>query len=118
MDLDGICTCPGPDSCNPFPDSGAQCDDDGGIDDSLGTLVKDGAGILCVTHDVNLLAYTAAAPRVLGLAAGELRFALDYLAPELPARLSELFGVHMLALAAGGGRVIVPAPPRATEPNA
>jgi iron complex transport system ATP-binding protein len=84
----------------------------------LGTLVKDGAGILCVTHDVNLLAYTAAAPRVLGLAAGELRFALDYLAPELPARLSELFGVHMLALAAGGGRVIVPAPPRATEPNA
>jgi iron complex transport system ATP-binding protein len=27
----------------------------------LGTLAADGAGILCVTHDVNLLAYTAAA---------------------------------------------------------
>ncbi len=84
----------------------------------LGTLVKDGAGILCVTHDVNLLAYTATAPRVLGLGAGKLRFALDYVAPELPARLSDLFGVPMLALAAGGGRVIVPAPPGATEPNA
>jgi len=84
----------------------------------LGTLVKDGAGILCVTHDVNLLAYTAAAPRVLGLAGGELRFALDYAAPELPERLSELFGVPMLALAAGGGRVIVPTPPGARSPSA
>ncbi len=79
----------------------------------LGTLVKDGAGILCVTHDVNLLAYTAASPRVLGLAASTLRFALDYRAAELPVRLSELFGVRMLSLVAGGGRVIVPAPPGA-----
>ncbi len=28
-DLDGICTCPGPDSCNPFGDSGTQCDSRG-----------------------------------------------------------------------------------------
>ena len=44
VDLDNICTCEGtplgPDSCNPFPDSGTQCDEEGGIDDSLGSLVK------------------------------------------------------------------------------
>jgi len=44
VDLDGICTCPGPDSCNPFPDSGTQCDDEGGVDDSLGSLVKEFSG--------------------------------------------------------------------------
>src|SRR5438067_9987578 len=31
VDLDNICTCPGPDSCNPFVDAGMQCDDDGGV---------------------------------------------------------------------------------------
>src|SRR6185295_14262252 len=36
VDLDNICTCPGPDSCNPFQDSGTQCDDEGVVDDSLG----------------------------------------------------------------------------------
>src|SRR5580765_2798722 len=44
VDLDNICTCggspAGPDSCNPFQDSGTQCDDEGGVDDSLGSLVK------------------------------------------------------------------------------
>lgn len=44
VDLDGICTCPGLDSCKTFQDSGAQCDYDGGIDDSLGTLVKEFSG--------------------------------------------------------------------------
>jgi len=84
----------------------------------LGTLVRDGTGILCVTHDVNLLAHTAAAPRVLGLAAGKLRFSVDYGSAELSGRLSEIFGVHMLSLAAGSGRVIVPAPPDVGGPSA
>jgi hypothetical protein len=37
FDLDGVCTCPGPESCTPI---GAQrhCDGDGGTDDSTGTI--------------------------------------------------------------------------------
>jgi iron complex transport system ATP-binding protein len=83
----------------------------------LGSLVDDGIGLLCVTHDVNLLGNVRRSPRVVGLAAGRLRFELDYEAEELPERLSELFGVRMLPLAAGSGRVIVPAP-RAHEGRA
>ncbi len=48
VDLDGICTCEGTplglDSCHPFQDSGSQCDEEGGIDDSLGSLVKEFSG--------------------------------------------------------------------------
>jgi iron complex transport system ATP-binding protein len=84
----------------------------------LGALLGDGIGILCVTHDVNLLGHVGSSPRVLGLAAGKLRFALDYRAPELPERLSELFAVSMAALPIAGGRVIVPVPKRAGEPPA
>jgi len=83
----------------------------------LGTLLADGAGILCVTHDVNLLAYVQDSPRVLGLAGGSVRFDVDFHAAELPARLSELFGVRMLALPVGSRRVIVHAPGGPTEPR-
>ena len=83
----------------------------------LGTLLADGAGILCVTHDVNLLAYVQDSPRVLGLAGGAVRFDVDFHAAELPARLSELFGVRMLALPVGSRRVIVHAPNGRTEPR-
>jgi iron complex transport system ATP-binding protein len=84
----------------------------------LGSLLADGAGVLCVTHDVNLLAHVATAPRVLGLSSGTLRFELDFGSAELPTRLSELFGIRMLALAVGSGRVIVPVPRGAGEPRA
>jgi len=83
----------------------------------LGTLLSDGTGILCVTHDVNLLAYVKDSPRVIGLAGGTLRFDTDFRAAELPARLSELFGVRMLALPVGSRRVIAHAPADATEPQ-
>ncbi len=76
----------------------------------LGSLVEDGVGMLCVTHDVNLLGHVKGSPRVVGMASGRLRFELDYRAEALPARLSELFGVRMLPLPIGSGRVIVPAP--------
>jgi iron complex transport system ATP-binding protein len=82
----------------------------------LGSLRADGAGILCVTHDVNLLSYVKTPPRVLGLARGTLRFALDFGAAELPAKLSELFGIRMLALPVASRRVIVPAPPDEPHP--
>jgi len=76
----------------------------------LGSLVAEGVGMLCVTHDVNLLGHVVRSPRVVGLADGTLRFDLDYRADALPERLSELFGVRMLPLSVGAGRVIVPAP--------
>jgi len=43
-DLDGICTCPGPDSCKPFGDAGTQCDQEGGIDNAAGGLIKEFSG--------------------------------------------------------------------------
>jgi hypothetical protein len=44
FDLDGICTCPGPDSCKPFDDAGSQCDLEGGIDNATGSLIKEFSG--------------------------------------------------------------------------
>jgi iron complex transport system ATP-binding protein len=77
----------------------------------LGSLRASGVGILCVTHDVNLLNHVGDAQRVVGLATGQVRFELSHAAPELPARLSELFGLTMLSLPVGSARLIVPAPP-------
>jgi len=80
----------------------------------LGSLRATGVGILCVTHDVNLLNHVGAEPRVVGLGAARLRFELPFAAPELPERLSELFGLTMLALPVGAARLIVPEPPGAS----
>ena len=52
----------------------------------LGELVRGGAGVLCVTHDVNLLRYTRCPARVVGLAEGERRFELPFDARELAER--------------------------------
>jgi iron complex transport system ATP-binding protein len=74
----------------------------------LGTLAREGAGILCVTHDVNLLAHGGGAARVIGLKRGGLRFDTPYADAALPERLGELFGVPMRALDAGDARLILP----------
>jgi len=76
----------------------------------LGALVREGAGILCVTHDVNLLAHVGGRPRVTGLSNGKLCFETGYDAGDLPERLAELFGVPMDAVELGGRRIIVPNP--------
>jgi ABC-type cobalamin/Fe3+-siderophores transport system ATPase subunit len=81
----------------------------------LGSLRASGVGILCVTHDVNLLNHVGPEPRVVGLRRAAVRFELPHTAPELPARLSELFGLTMLALPVGTARLIVPAPPGAVS---
>jgi hypothetical protein len=44
FDLDNTCTCPGPDTCTPFGDSGTQCDLEGGVDNSAGTLIQEFSG--------------------------------------------------------------------------
>ncbi|HEX6277677.1 MAG TPA: ABC transporter ATP-binding protein [Polyangiaceae bacterium] len=79
----------------------------------LAALVREGMGVLCVTHDVNLLAYAAVAPspvRVVGLASGGIAFETRYDAPELPERLAALFGVPMHAVMLGARRIVVPVP--------
>ena len=76
----------------------------------LGSLLRDGAGILCVTHDVNLLAHVGAPVRVVGLARGKVAFETPYDAADLPARLAELFSVPMEPVVLGERRIIVAAP--------
>jgi iron complex transport system ATP-binding protein len=76
----------------------------------LGSLLDGGVGILCVTHDVNLLAHVGTTPRVAGLADGELCFDTTLAAEALPERLAELFGVPMHSAHAGSTRLIVPMP--------
>lgn len=61
----------------------------------LGRAWDRGLGILCVTHDINLLGLLPdpASIRLLGVRAGELRFDTSYADPELSSRLSDLYGV-------------------------
>ncbi|MBN8232069.1 ABC transporter ATP-binding protein [Corallococcus macrosporus] len=80
----------------------------------MGHLWRAGRGILCVTHDVNVLTHARApgssAPRVVGLFQGRVAFELPYDAPELGDRLGELFGVRMHATSVDGHRVFVGLP--------
>lgn len=62
----------------------------------LGIAWRRGLGILCVTHDINLLGLLPDSKRVrlLGVRAGQLRFDTSYADPELPYQLSDLYGVE------------------------
>ena len=78
----------------------------------IGDLWRAGLGVLCVTHDVNVLAHAvapedAARLQVLGMEQGRIRFLTSYAAEDLGERLGELFGVRMSAFAAEGRRVFV-----------
>lgn len=80
----------------------------------IGELWREGRGVLCITHDVNLLHHVlgdreAGAVRVIGLSAGAARFESRLDAADLPAKLGDLFGVKMQALAQEGRRVFVAA---------
>jgi iron complex transport system ATP-binding protein len=76
----------------------------------LGELWRRGAGMFCVTHDVNLLRHVGAPEkvRIVGLSEARLRFELTMDSESLPSALAELFGVAMRALSIDGQRVIVP----------
>jgi iron complex transport system ATP-binding protein len=75
----------------------------------LSGLFGQGLGIVCVTHDINLLGHVARADRirVVGLREGRIAFDTSYGDDDLPARLSELFSIPMQALPFGGRRIIV-----------
>jgi iron complex transport system ATP-binding protein len=77
----------------------------------IGELWREGRGVLCVTHDVNLLAHAAhgrdAEIRVAGMHGGHLSFSSPLDDPGLGAALSRIFGVRIEALAHAGRRVFV-----------
>jgi iron complex transport system ATP-binding protein len=76
----------------------------------IGQLWAEGASVVCVTHDVNLLRHLgdASRVRVVGLAGGSVRFECPLDAAELAERLGALFSVHMHELSLNGARVLLP----------
>ncbi len=76
----------------------------------LGELWREGFGLVCVTHDVNLLAHSGDPERlrVVGLRAGEVAFSTRYADPDLGEKLSRLFDVEMATFHSGSRRFIVP----------
>jgi iron complex transport system ATP-binding protein len=76
----------------------------------LGELWRQGLGVVCVTHDVNLLAHAgrAAELRVLGLSGGSPTFETRYADADLALKLGDLFGVAMGSFQAGSRRFVVP----------
>jgi iron complex transport system ATP-binding protein len=81
----------------------------------IGSLTQAGAAVLCVTHDVNLLAHVGGTPRVVGLKAGKLLVDAQYGEPDLTTELALLFDVPMRSVEAGGRRFILPVPRRHSE---
>lgn len=81
----------------------------------IGDLWRGGQGVLCVTHDPNLLhhALTGDEPdrvRVVGLEAGSILFERRFSDPALPGSLSRMFGVRIARLHCEGAQVFVPLP--------
>jgi len=81
----------------------------------VGRLWRAGLGVLCVTHDVNVLSHAAGPDgagrvRVVGMARGQVAFESPYDAADLGERLGGLFGVRMQEVAVDGRRVFAPLP--------
>lgn len=78
----------------------------------IGELWRDGKGVVCVTHDVNLLRHLGAPAqvRLAGLAERRLQFQTTLADPALPEALGQLFGIQMRALPFEGTRVLVAEP--------
>jgi iron complex transport system ATP-binding protein len=74
----------------------------------FGRLWRAGRSVLCVTHDVNLLAHVGGDPAVAGLADGQVKFQSTFGADDLGARLEALFDVPFTAVQANGRRALLP----------
>lgn len=74
----------------------------------IADLWRNGRGVLCITHDVNMLRHVGSPNiRVIGMADGRTRFETTYGADDLPDRVGRLFNVHMDVLESGGQRLLV-----------
>jgi iron complex transport system ATP-binding protein len=76
----------------------------------LGELWREGRTVLCISHDLNLLAHAGASARVrvAGLRAGRLAFETQLTDSHLPSTLGSLFGIEMVSFENGQGHTIVP----------
>jgi iron complex transport system ATP-binding protein len=78
----------------------------------IGRLWQQGRGVLCITHDINMLRHVggdAAAIRVVGLSAGRVKFEASYASGELAGKLGELFGVRMHVVNVAGTPMLMAA---------
>lgn len=80
----------------------------------IGELWREGLGVLCITHDVNLLARAAErapgrAIRVVGLATGRVAFQLAYDDPGLGDALESLFATGIRTVQVNGHRYFLTA---------
>jgi iron complex transport system ATP-binding protein len=81
-----------------------------GIYGELAELVRDGLGVLVVTHDVNLVVppREPESVRILGLGRNRLIFDLTLGDPALSQALGDLFGVSFDSIEYGSRRLLVP----------
>ncbi|WP_224363193.1 ABC transporter ATP-binding protein [Hyalangium versicolor] len=87
----------------------------------VGQLWRAGLGILCVTHDVNVLSHAVEPEesrriQVVGLEAGRIRFTARYDAPELGEQLGSLFRVEVQSVQLHGRRFFASGPLSARQP--
>lgn len=78
----------------------------------VGRLWKEGHGILCVTHDVNLLAFVQRGAaqndlRVVGLKSGQKQFDAVYDAQDLDGHIASLYGLSVSSVSQRGRRVFI-----------
>ncbi|AGC42324.1 ferrichrome ABC transporter ATP-binding protein [Myxococcus stipitatus DSM 14675] len=81
----------------------------------VGRLWRSGLGVLCITHDINVLAHamregSEGRIRVVGLSSGRVAFESSYDAPELGEHLGRVFSVRMRGVEVEGRRVFVSLP--------
>lgn len=88
----------------------------------IGELWRAGRGILCVTHDINVLAHAVASPssepdraRLVGLRGGAIDFDTALAAPDLAERLTGLFGLRFHRIVTEVGTHYIPAPAAAPD---
>ena len=79
----------------------------------LGAQWRSGRGVLCVTHDINLLRYVAPPSRmeevrVLGIKEGRVTLDANMASTSLADDLSALFDVPMTRVAHGDGWIFIP----------
>ena len=69
---------------------------------------RKGRGVLCITHDVNMLRHVGSEEvRVVGMADGRTQFETTYGATDLPYHVGRLFNVTMDVVESGGQRILV-----------
>ncbi|WP_163869496.1 ABC transporter ATP-binding protein [Myxococcus eversor] len=78
----------------------------------VGQMWRSGLGVLCITHDINVLAHAMHAGsegriRVLGLSKGRVAFESHYDAPDLGEHLGRVFSVRMRGVEVENRRVFV-----------